>query len=55
MKKKSILVATPGQTEQEYLAIHLAKMKFAYCTNQKKYSLQHSLEEATLFPYIFIS
>ena len=53
MKKKSILIPTPGQTEQEYLASYLMKRKFAYCVSQKKFSLQQSIEKAKTFQYIF--
>lgn len=51
LKKKSILIPTPGQTEQEYLAIHLQKKKFAFCIHQNAFSLQKALKEARQFPY----
>jgi len=51
MQKKSILIPTPGQTEQEYLAGHLLKKHFAYCSSQKEFSLQQALEEARNFEY----
>jgi UDP-N-acetylglucosamine transferase subunit ALG13 len=40
LSKKSILVPTPGQTEQEYLADHLMKKSFAYCVRQNDFSLK---------------
>ncbi len=52
MKKKSILIPTPGQTEQEYLARHLLKKGFAFCVNQKEFSLKQSIEKAKAFQYI---
>ncbi len=40
--KKSILVPTPGQAEQEYLAIHLQQQQLAYTVTQAyTCSLQH--------------
>lgn len=49
--KKSILVPTPGQPEQEYLANYLLKKKIAYSITQKKFSLQAVLHAARQFPY----
>jgi uncharacterized protein (TIGR00661 family) len=51
MKKKSILIPTPGQTEQEYLASHLNKKQFALCVSQKEFSLQKVLNKAMQFEY----
>jgi len=51
MKKKSILIATPGQTEQEYLSDHLMRNQLAFCTPQKNFSLYLALNEASLFEY----
>lgn len=55
MKKKSILIPTPGQAEQEYLATHLMKNHFAYCTSQKEFFLQQSVKEARTFQYIHVN
>lgn len=49
--KKSILVATPGQPEQEYLAKYLAQQKFAYSINQEQFSLSKALDQAAHFEY----
>jgi uncharacterized protein (TIGR00661 family) len=49
--KKSVLVPTPGQTEQEYLAGHLMKNNFALCVNQKKFKLKNALELSSQFHY----
>lgn len=46
MQKKSILIPTPGQTEQEYLAGYLMKKKFAFCMKQKEFSLKKAMEKA---------
>ena len=53
LKKKSILVPTPGQTEQEYLAEHLMKKNFALCIDQKKFQLQNALQLSSHFSYQF--
>lgn len=53
VKKKSILVPTPGQTEQEYLAKHLSTINFALCINQNRFRLDAALDLAASFPYRF--
>ena len=49
--KKSILVATPGQPEQEYLAKYLAQKNFAASITQEQFSLNKALQEAAHFEY----
>jgi len=49
--KKSILVPTPGQAEQEYVATHLLKEQLAYTVPQAQFNLQSSLTSANEFPY----
>ncbi|HJS54182.1 MAG TPA: glycosyltransferase [Chitinophagaceae bacterium] len=51
LQKESILIPTPGQTEQEYLARHLMKKKFAFCVSQDDFSLLKNIEEARRFQY----
>jgi len=51
MNKKSILVPTPGQTEQEYLAKYLTQHRIAFCMPQKEFSLAGSLQKAGEFNY----
>ncbi|MBI1344349.1 MAG: glycosyl transferase family 28 [Terrimonas sp.] len=53
LQKKSILVPTPGQSEQVYLAKYLFAKKFAFTTAQNGFSIEKSLEEAGKFPYRF--
>jgi len=53
IQKKSILVPTPGQTEQEYLAAYLFKKQFSYCVPQDQFSLLQNLKEAESFEYKF--
>jgi len=55
IQKKSILIPTPGQTEQEYLAGHLMKKQFAFCIDQNGFSLLKNIEEARNFEYCFNS
>lgn len=49
--KNSILVPTPGQTEQEYLAVLHQDQKTACTADQSSFSLATVLKEATDFPY----
>jgi uncharacterized protein (TIGR00661 family) len=49
--KKSILVPTPGQAEQEYVATHLQKEQLAYTVSQAQFNLQKALTSANAFPY----
>jgi len=45
LNKNAILIPTPGQTEQEYLAKSLKEKKWFYSENQDKFSLKIALEE----------
>ena len=49
--KKSILVPTPGQTEQEYLADYLFKKHLCITVSQEKFRLQETLTRASSFDY----
>ena len=51
LQKKSILIPTPGQTEQQYLAGYLSQKQLACCIPQKEFSLAHALQKARLFLY----
>jgi UDP-N-acetylglucosamine transferase subunit ALG13 len=51
LSKKMILVPTPGQTEQEYLADHMMQMGFAVSMKQHEFSLNSALEKANNFNY----
>lgn len=48
--KKSILIPTPGQTEQEYLAQHLMKQGWCYSCKQDD-DLFHHIQQAKKFNY----
>ena len=43
LRKKSILIPTPGQTEQEYLAKHLMKQNWCYTFSQNEDFSSHFL------------
>lgn len=49
--KRSILIPTPGQTEQEYLATHLMEQGLALCATQDEFQLLPLLQLAESFPY----
>ena len=51
LRKKSILIPTPGQTEQEYLAVHLMQQQYALCINQAHFYLSEALHRASSFTY----
>ncbi len=51
LKKKSILIPTPGQTEQEYLARHLVKQNWCYTFFQDE-DFDIHLKKAETFKYI---
>jgi uncharacterized protein (TIGR00661 family) len=51
LKKKMILVPTPGQAEQEYLAEVCAKNNYALSYRQHSFSLLHALNAAKAFHY----
>jgi UDP-N-acetylglucosamine:LPS N-acetylglucosamine transferase len=51
LQKKSILIPTPGQTEQEYLAKYLGQKQIAYCVSQKEFALNDILAKAKQFTY----
>jgi len=53
LRKKSILIPTPGQTEQEYLGDYLMKKQFSFCVDQNNFSLLKNVEEARNFEYRF--
>ena len=47
--KKAILIPTPGQTEQEYLASNLHRRKICYTQKQNELDLKKALEEVASF------
>ena len=51
LEQKAILVATPGQTEQEYLAAYLKNKNIFFSASQKGFSLNEILQNAAFFSY----
>jgi uncharacterized protein (TIGR00661 family) len=49
--KKAILIPTPGQTEQEYLAKYLMEKRFFFSENQNNFSIKQSLKKAAAFHF----
>jgi UDP-N-acetylglucosamine:LPS N-acetylglucosamine transferase len=49
LDKKAILIPTPGQTEQEYLAEKFKQDKVYFSMSQDNFDLNQALEEATNF------
>lgn len=49
LEKKAILIPTPGQTEQEYLAQHFFDQKIFFTTSQKKLNLKDAINEVESF------
>ncbi|MDQ2752336.1 MAG: glycosyl transferase family 28 [Bacteroidota bacterium] len=52
LQKKSILIPTPGQTEQEYLAKHLVQQQWCFSC-QQGHDLFDQMKKAETFPYQF--
>jgi UDP-N-acetylglucosamine transferase subunit ALG13 len=51
LQKKSILIPTPGQTEQLYLAKNLTANNHAVCVTQNNFSLTDAITKAESFSY----
>ena len=51
LNKKAILIPTPGQSEQVYLAEYLMKKGYFYCLTQESFNLKAALDEASRFPF----
>ncbi len=51
LQKKAILIPTPGQTEQEYLAAYLQRKSHCLTYAQKDFALSASLEKAKTFAF----
>ncbi len=45
LNKRSILVPTPGQTEQEYIGKMLSQKELASCVAQKDFNFQRARKE----------
>ena len=51
LQKKSILIPTPGQTEQEYLAKYLQEKKYCLSYSQEFFFLDKAITESYAFNY----
>lgn len=49
---KALLIPTPGQAEQEYLAERVEEIQFAPSLKQKDFSIKAALEKMTQFQYL---
>ena len=54
LDQKAILIPTPGQTEQEYLAAYLMQQKIFFSAPQNNFSLPAALNAITDFPFTTI-
>lgn len=48
--KNAILIPTPGQTEQEYLAAELTRRGIVYSEDQRTFDLERALKASATFP-----
>ena len=51
MQKKAILVSTPGQPEQEYLAAYLMQQQLFLSEQQDDFDLQSALQKSAIFSF----
>ena len=51
LQKKSILIPTPAQTEQEYLAEKIYQQHWSYVVPQHQFNIQSAIDEAKKFQY----
>jgi len=51
LQKKAILIPTPGQTEQEYLATYLQQKEIFPCCSQNEFQLKRALNLSKDFPF----
>ncbi len=51
LQKKTILIPTPGQTEQEYISTFLHQKQIAFSIEQKEFSLNAVLDKSKKFNY----
>ncbi|MFC2104065.1 glycosyltransferase [Bacteroidota bacterium] len=54
IKKKAVLVPTPGQTEQEYLTEYLNTKGYFYTVSQNEFNINNAINKAIEFPNIDI-
>lgn len=54
LRKKAILIPTPGQTEQEYLAEYLFEKGYFFSTKEENFSIEDALKKASEFEFKII-
>ncbi len=54
LKKKAVLIPTPGQSEQEYLAEYLKQKKMFYCMDQELFDINIALKKAEDYSTVII-
>src|SRR5690606_30158623 len=54
LQKKMVMVPTPGQSEQEYLAVHLHSNKLALTISQKEFSVISAIQQSETFNYHYL-
>jgi uncharacterized protein (TIGR00661 family) len=52
IQRKTILIPTPGQTEQEYLAKSLSAQRIFFTAQQEDFSLEQTMKFANSFPLV---
>lgn len=52
LNRQAVLVPTPGQAEQEYLASYLMEKKNFFAVKQKDFVLEEVLSKAEAFPFV---
>ena len=51
LRKKAILIPTPGQTEQEYLAKYLFEKKYFFTADEENFSMEDALKKVSEFNF----
>ncbi|MEO6706954.1 MAG: glycosyltransferase, partial [Ginsengibacter sp.] len=51
LRKKAILIPTPGQTEQEYLAKYLFQKQYFFSMEQKDFFIEDALKKVNSFDF----
>jgi UDP-N-acetylglucosamine transferase subunit ALG13 len=53
LKKKMVVIPTPGQSEQEYLGRHLSVNRIAVVMDQNEFSIEEAIKKSAAFDYAF--
>jgi UDP-N-acetylglucosamine transferase subunit ALG13 len=55
LRKKMIVIPTPGQPEQEYLADHLSAQRFVISFKQDNFSIEAAVQKASAYEYRYLN